>query len=177
MKLSLNGLHELDLTLLGSLAASVSAGVGTVTQTVTGTDLPVATATTPGVMHPDGTTCGVDSTGKLSVISNGGGYNQLLQDNGWVALPNGLIVQWITGTQDNSEATLTQSGTWPIPFPGGIFAAYVTTNWFSSDPVDSDIVMYQMLSSSQTDWTVRRVRGGQYVALTLTTPTLLAIGY
>lgn len=96
---------------------------------------------------------------------------------GFYALPGGFILQWCTGSVDNTNQTVNQSGTWPTPFPNSILSAFVSTNYINEDSTDSDIVMYQLLSSNNSSWTVRRARGGQYAALLESSPTLFAVGF
>jgi hypothetical protein len=105
-------------------------------------------------------------------------FGSSFSGSGFQRLPSGLIIQWVTGNQDNTDLTVTQGGNWPIPFPNLILGAFVSTNWFSnSGSTDSDLVMYQLSSKSNSGWTTRRGRGGQYSQNELTSPTLFAIGF
>ena len=71
----------------------------------------------PTVPNP---TSGTHAANKAYVDSktSSGGYTQLLSTNGWVKLPNGLIIQW--GICNEGIYTL------PITFPNAFFVVNVT---------------------------------------------------
>jgi hypothetical protein len=95
--------------------------------------------------------------------------------NGWQQLNNGLIIQWMTGNQDNTTATVFQSGTWPVAFPNVCFMAQAGTIYAST--AISDEVQYQPVSYDRFGWQVRRARGGNYAQPMITTPTMFALGF
>lgn len=116
----------------------------------------------------------VDSTDLGSFIFSSS-FPGSVTGNGWQQLNNGLIIQWMTGVQDNSTATVFQSGSWPVAFPNACFIAQPGTIYAST--AISDEVQYQITSKDQFGWQVRRARGGNYAQTMITTPTLFAIGF
>jgi hypothetical protein len=95
--------------------------------------------------------------------------------SGYFTLPNGVIVQWVTGTQDSSSGVVNQTGNWPIPFPSSCFIAIPSTV-FVSIATATDIHEYQMASYTTSGWNVRRAQGGVYSGNAVTTPVIIAIG-
>lgn len=104
-------------------------------------------------------------------------FTDSLLANGWYQFPGGLILQWTTGTTDNTHSTVSQSGTWPRPFPATILVAGVFTNYVEEDPTDSDIIMYQLTAKSNAGYSVRRARGGSYAANLESSPMIIALGF
>lgn len=113
----------------------------------------------------------VDSTDLGRMLFSQGSFGA----SGYINL-GGLILQWTTGVTDNSSATVSQSGSWPINF-NNVFVAGVSTHWISNGGgTDSDIVIYQMSGWTNSGWSVRRARGGAYAQTEQTSPVLWAVG-
>jgi hypothetical protein len=124
------------------------------------------------------TTSYVDASSASAIATVNNEFSSTLSASGFQRFANGMILQWIAGNIDNSSATLTQSGNWPVNFPNGIIQTFVSTTWVSNGGgTDSDIMIYQLVSQSNSGWTVRRARGGQYAQAEQTFPVLLAIGF
>ncbi|WP_277981529.1 gp53-like domain-containing protein [Sphingomonas phyllosphaerae] len=96
-----------------------------------------------------------------------------LSDNGYVVLPNGLILQWLAGAQQAAGMSGAQVLTLPIAFPNRCLHASVSTT-LSGDAVPGRAA-YAVTGVSTTKVTVERqpfehdMRGS--------TPAVLAIGY
>jgi peptidoglycan hydrolase CwlO-like protein len=97
-----------------------------------------------------------------------------LSVNGWVSLPNGLIMQWAAGARQNASGTLTQAVNFPRSFPNACLQVQVSTQWFGGQ--DNQIMIYQTTSwTNAAVWLRRARRGDDQAADTL--PYIFAIGY
>lgn len=79
--------------------------------------------------------------------------------NGYVVLPNGLILQWVTGSTDPANSfENSQFVSWPIQFPNACLHAQVTTRLLNASPNTDD--WYQLAGQTQWGATVQRQHNG-----------------
>jgi hypothetical protein len=69
----------------------------------------------PGAFPPNGHTHGAADLA--------GAFPGSLAENGWTVLPNGLILQWVTGAGMAAGDEITQAVYFPIAFPNACFGA------------------------------------------------------
>lgn len=105
---------------------------------------------------------------------NGMALSGSLQSNGWVKLPNGLIMQWAQGYMDTGNGNGNQQVVnFPTQFPTQCFHVQVSTIW--SQGTSDDIMEYQINGWNVASVTVQRRRRGndnEYHS----TPLVFAIG-
>jgi len=94
-----------------------------------------------------------------------GQFPAQISGNGWVKMPNGIILQWGTIYVSGDANT---SGSFPTSFPNAVFAAYATYNDLGWNTTADGSVAIQPTTSGFT------IRNGYFVA---GTASYLAIGY
>ncbi len=82
-----------------------------------------------------------------------GAFTGTLSDNGYTVLPNGLIVQWVTGAQQLAGSETTQTVTFPIAF-NACFQVIAATQVANAD--SESHAVYQLVSFTTESATVMR---------------------
>ncbi|MGK6323777.1 gp53-like domain-containing protein [Sphingomonas sp. DT-51] len=105
-----------------------------------------------------------------------GAFPGALSTNGYVVLPGGLIIQWVSGAFQDAGSVATQTVTFPITFPGACTQVVVTAQLGQADPEAH--AAYQLVAVSASSATVQRqLPGGAIVDRQASWPRLLALGY
>lgn len=78
-------------------------------------------------------------------------FAALAEENGYLALPNGFVFQWLKATPVVGTSDGAQTLNWPIAFPQKALHASVTTQ---SSGVNTDDAMYQLQSHTRAQVTV-----------------------
>lgn len=77
-----------------------------------------------------------------------------LSGNGYTVLPNGLILQWLTGAQQGAGSEGTQYAVFPIAFPNACFQVIASTQ--VANPNTESHATYQLINYSNEGATVMR---------------------
>lgn len=101
--------------------------------------------------------------------------NASLAANGYQVLPNGLILQWVTGPYQSPGVEAAVFVGWPIAFPNACFQAFPSTQIQSA--TDRGDSWFQLVGDPATDGcTVMRQRSGNPNDSAATAPKIFAIG-
>lgn len=109
----------------------------------------------------------------LAVVTSG-----TLATPGYTKLPNGLILQWARGAALTNTGSQTQTVTFPIAFPHGVFGVQVTTESVGGLDLSTDCiyeVVYSTLSTSSVQVAINyfNASANNYAY----TPFIFALGY
>lgn len=101
--------------------------------------------------------------------------SSLLSQSGYQIFPNGLIIQWVYGTNDPADNTSpSQTISWQKPFPNAYFGGNVSTNL---NNISQDCnVWYEILSGDVENVIVKRINISLNNNVT-TTPFIIGYGY
>ncbi|MBB3346037.1 gp53-like domain-containing protein [Sphingomonas sp. BK069] len=77
-----------------------------------------------------------------------GAFRGSLTENGYTVLPNGLILQWMTGGEDGDAGMIGREMLFPIAFPSACLIALVTTK---AKEVEKDMLMIYSVLTVATD--------------------------
>jgi phage-related tail fiber protein len=94
--------------------------------------------------------------------------------SGYMRLPSGIIVQWLTGPNSVSEGTTYAPLAFPMTFPNACIQAFVTTKGNGTVLADIVFILTSFTASSVTVFPQFFAGGGSQ---NLNSPIILAIGY
>jgi hypothetical protein len=99
-----------------------------------------------------------------------------LAENGYTVLPNGLILQWMTGPMQAARTSAANYMQWPITFPTACLQAFVSTQMQQAgDRGDS---WFQLVGApDQNGATIQRQASGTADDIVASAPRVFAIGH
>ncbi|MEO2039415.1 MAG: hypothetical protein ABGW90_12090 [Martelella sp.] len=111
--------------------------------------------------------------------------NQSLAGNGWIRLPGGLIIQWLTisGVVDGTYSTadyeyVDLSASWPIAWPNGLLSFGATGDKTLTASAESNEMGYALIAHSATQFTVQVTRmAGTHSPTETVAARAFALGY
>jgi hypothetical protein len=105
-----------------------------------------------------------------------GAFAGSLAENGFTVLPNGLILQWMTGPMQAARTSAANYMQWPIAFPTACLQAFVSTQMQQAgDRGDS---WFQLVGApDQNGATIQRQASGTADDIVASAPRVFAIGH
>jgi hypothetical protein len=105
-----------------------------------------------------------------------GAFAGSLAENGYTVLPNGLILQWMTGPMQAARTSAANYMQWPIAFPTACLQAFVSTQMQQAgDRGDS---WFQLVGApDQNGATIQRQASGTADDIVASAPRVFAIGH
>jgi hypothetical protein len=95
---------------------------------------------------------------------------------GYIVFPNGLVMQWLMGTEETSAAESQNTYSWPTNFSSILNIQVTTIRKNGNLDSTTDIFSYQVVSWTDSQVVIYRARRGNDDVVT-TQPWILGVGF